>query len=100
MLVHLSMLSGFYLTDSRHNILIKPLAAIPHDHIIIVDTTDRGEGGEEGREIEEREMNPDAVTIVSPRKEYLQSRGSNQLKTEIHRLGKMARRPATSHTKS
>ena len=37
-------------------------------HITIVDTTDSGERG----------MNPVAMTIINPRKEYWPSQGSNQ----------------------
>ena len=59
--VRLSMLSW----GTPHNILSKPQAAFPH---IIVETT----------ESRERGMNPVAMTVINPRKEFWPSRGSNQ----------------------
>ena len=56
---------GVLLSSTQHNILSKPLAAF---HITIVEITDSGERG----------MNPVAMTIIHPRKEYWPSRGSNQ----------------------
>ena len=53
------------LTCTLHNILFKPLVL---SHITMVETTDSGERG----------MNPVAMTIINPRKEYWPSRGSNQ----------------------
>ena len=57
--------SGVLLTSSPYNILSKPLAAF---HITIVETTDSSERG----------INPVAMTIINPWKEYLPSQGSNQ----------------------
>ena len=57
--VHLSMLSCSSLTSTLHNIL---------SNIVISKTMD----------ISERRMNPAAMTIINPRKEYWPSRGSNQ----------------------
>ena len=54
---------GFHLHSIPHNILFKLLAAFPL--LTIVETTDSGDRG----------MNPVAVTIVNPRKEYWLSRG-------------------------
>ena len=48
---------GILFTSAPHNILFKPLAAFPHN---IVDTMESGERG----------MNPVAMTIISPRKEF------------------------------
>ena len=48
-----------------HNILSKPLAAFPHNSC---ETTDSGARG----------MNPVALTIINPRREYWPSHGSNQ----------------------
>ena len=56
---------GVLLTSTPHNILSKPLAAF---HLTIVETKDNSERG----------MNPVAMRIVNPRKEYWPSRGSNQ----------------------
>ena len=50
---------GVLLTSAPHDILSKPLAAFQHN-IIIVETTDSGERG----------MNPVAMTIINPWKEY------------------------------
>ena len=62
--VHLSMLSLSSLIITPHNVLAKPLAAFPHSHC-------RNNSSERG-------MNSVTVTIISPRKEYWRSRGSNQ----------------------
>ena len=60
-----SCFPGVLVTSTQHNILSKPLATFPHNN---VRTTDSGERG----------MNPVAMTIINPRKEYWPSRGSNQ----------------------
>ena len=57
--VHLSMLSWSFLTSTPHTIFSKSLAAFPH-----VGTTDSGARG----------MNPVAMTIINPRKEYWSSK--------------------------
>ena len=49
-----------------HKIPFKPLAAFPN--INIVKTMDN----------QEKEINPVTITMISPQKEYRQSRGSNQ----------------------
>ena len=59
-------LSGVLLTRTPHNILSKPLAAFRR--LTIVETMESGE----------KEMNPVAMTINNPRKEYWPSHGSNQ----------------------
>ena len=61
--VNLSMLSWSFF--NQYNILSKPPAVFPYKHC---QTTDSGERG----------MNPVAMTIINPRKEYWPSQGSNQ----------------------
>ena len=56
--------SGVLSTGAQHNILSKPLLF----HITIVESMESGEGG----------MNSVTITIFNHKKEYLQSRGSNQ----------------------
>ena len=46
-------------------------------HLTIVETTDSGDTG----------MNPVAMTIINPRKEYWQSRGSNQRPPVLKSVG-------------
>ena len=59
-----SRVCGKELTSALHNILSKPLLL---SHITIVETTDSGE----------RAMNPVAMIIINPWKEYWLSQGSN-----------------------
>ena len=54
-----------FLTSTQHNILSKSLAAFPKT---IVETTDSSVRG----------MNPVAMTIINPQKEYWMSWGLNQ----------------------
>ena len=63
--VHLSMLSWSFLTSTPHNIFSKPLAAFPQNYCRTTDSVERG-------------MNPVAMTIINPRKEYWPSPGSNK----------------------
>ena len=56
---------GVLLISTLHNILSKPLAAFPHNHC-----RNNGQSGKRG-------MNPAAMTIIKPQKEYLSSWGSN-----------------------
>ena len=56
---------GVLLPSTPHNILSKPLAAFP---CTIFKTMDSGESG----------MNPVAITIINPQREYWPSWGSNQ----------------------
>ena len=56
---------GVLVTSTPHNILSNPLAA---SYITIFETTDSGERG----------MNPVAMIIITPQKEYWPSCGSNQ----------------------
>ena len=51
----------FFLTSTPHNILCSPLAAVPYDHMTIVEITDSGE----------RRINPVAKTILNPLKENI-----------------------------
>ena len=55
---------GILLTVTPHSILSKPLAAFPQTIAETMDSNERG-------------MNLLAMTIISPRKEYWLSRGSN-----------------------
>ena len=63
--MRLFILSWSYLTGTPHNIFPSHWLL---SHITIVETTDSGERG----------MNPVAMTVINPRKEYWPSRGSNQ----------------------
>ena len=53
---------GVLLTSTVHNIISKPRAAFPNNHC----------------RNNERGMNPVAMTIINPRKEYWPSQGSDQ----------------------
>ena len=61
---------GVLLTNTPHSILSKPLAAFPHNQC----KKKKKKNGQQG----EREMNPVAITIISPQREYFPSQGSNQ----------------------
>ena len=56
---------GLLLTNTGHNIVSKPLTAFPHNYC-----PNNGRG--------ERGMNPVAISIINPPKEYWPSWGSNQ----------------------
>ena len=59
--------ANYWLKELRESIYFLPSHWLL-SHVSIAETTDSGE----------REMNPVAMTIINPRKEYWQSRGSNQ----------------------
>ena len=59
---------GVALTSTLHNFLSKPLAAFLHNHC---------------RNSSERGMNPVAMTIINPQKDYRPSLGSNQPPTVL-----------------
>ena len=72
---------GALLTNTKHNIFSKPLAAFASNHC-----------GSSGHRLE-RGTNPVAMTKINPQKEYRLSQGSNQIppvlkscrcQTEIH----------------
>ena len=63
--LHLPMLYWNSLNSALHNKLSKALAAFPHNS---AETVDSCEGG----------MNPNAMTIINPRKEYWPSPGTER----------------------